>query len=214
MKRLNSRKDLCFKVTSFPPEWSWADPPLAQSTGTFMAFPESAIDLAAWPSPTTMTPLIGIASICSHSAVSIFAENLIKRTKRKVNIVVSDKLVFSFECGNFNDVESKFYYFSHFMGCSLEASFNEPIVSLAILLQVTKQIKRLGSVEEMKVGAEKMRPSSLPDFLSCCYGQKQTKISFARALSPERRKSLFNKLMPRKLFCDLVVEDTFLKILG
>lgn len=43
-----------------------------------MALPDSAIDLAAWPSPTTITPLMGIPSICSHNAVSTFAENLIK----------------------------------------------------------------------------------------------------------------------------------------
>lgn len=62
-----------------------------------MAFPESAIDLAACPSPTTMTPLMGIPSICSHSAVSTLAENLIKWTeKRKINIGAGDKLVFSF----------------------------------------------------------------------------------------------------------------------
>lgn len=36
------------------------------------------IDLAACPSPTTITPLIGMPSICSHSAVNTFEENLWK----------------------------------------------------------------------------------------------------------------------------------------
>lgn len=34
------------------------------------------IDLAACPSPTTIMPLIGMPSICSHNVVSTLAENL------------------------------------------------------------------------------------------------------------------------------------------
>lgn len=86
-------------LTSLPPAWSCAVPPFAQRTGTFMALPESAMDRAAWPSPTTITPLIGMASICSHKAVRTFAENLI-RWEGKGERKISDKLDVTSEAGN------------------------------------------------------------------------------------------------------------------
>lgn len=82
MSVVNVRKK---RLTSLPPAWSCADPPFAHKTGTFMAFPESAIDRAACPSPTTITPLMGIPSICSHNAVSTLAENLIEDRKYDVS---------------------------------------------------------------------------------------------------------------------------------
>lgn len=60
-----------------------AVPPFAHKTGTFIALPDNAIDRAAWPSPTTIIPLMGMPSICSHKVVRTLDENLIKEEKER-----------------------------------------------------------------------------------------------------------------------------------
>lgn len=65
-----------FVLTSLCFPFKLAVPPLAHSTGTFIAVPAKATALADWPSPITMMPASGRFSVCWQNIVNTFEENL------------------------------------------------------------------------------------------------------------------------------------------
>lgn len=74
LKGLSPNNNFILTSLCFP--FRLAVPPLAQSTGTFMAVPANATALADWPSPITMMPASGRFSVCWQNIVNTFEENL------------------------------------------------------------------------------------------------------------------------------------------